>query len=59
MKDVTTCAPHRYFSIIRTGCYAEVAAYKRLYGELVYYVRHYFYKRESKTMQYMLGDSNE
>jgi hypothetical protein len=48
-------APHKHFSIVRKGLYKEVVAYKRLYGELVYYVDHYYYANDSKEMKYMLG----
>jgi len=55
MKDYTTYAPHKYFSIVKEERLAEFLVYRKLYGELVYYVDKYFYRRESKEMKYMLG----
>ena len=49
----------RYFEIVRAECLVDFKWYKKLYGDRVYLIDHYYYPKDSQIMKYMLNSLEE
>ena len=46
---------YHYFSVVKEKCRSDALCYRKIYGDLVYWVDHYYYSKNSPEMKYLFG----